>query len=58
MRLAVLIRLWAKLNDVEYAALAAQWQASPSTVTRFLKDGQMPNGKTMARIIAWLMEEK
>lgn len=57
MRLAQVIKLWAKVNDVEYASLAEAWQASPSTVTRFLADEQMPNGPTMARIIAWLMDD-
>lgn len=57
MKLAEVIRLWAKVNDVEYATLAQQWQASPSTVTRFLKGEQMPNGETTARIIAWLLSK-
>ncbi len=58
MRLSEMIRLWAAANRVEYAELAKQWNASPSTVTRFLKNDQMPNGPTMGRIIAWTLDEK
>lgn len=58
MRLAWMIRMWAAANGIEYAKLAEQWQASPSTVTRFLHNEQMPNGPTMARIIAWLMDNE
>lgn len=52
-----MIRVWCATNNVEYATLAKEWQASPSTVTRFLANEQMPNGPTMARIIAWLMDK-
>lgn len=55
-RLAKMIRLWCKVHDIEYTTLAKAWEASPSTVTRFLADEQMPNGPTMARVIAWLMD--
>lgn len=58
MRLPELIKLWAKVNDIDYATLAKEWSASQSTVTRFLADEQMPNGQTTARIIGWLMEDK
>lgn len=53
--LAQTIKLWANVNEVEYAALAKQWGTSKTTVTRFLNNGRMPNGPTMARIIAWLL---
>lgn len=53
-----MIRLWCAANNVEQARLAEQWQASPSTVTRFLANEHMPNGPTMARIIAWLLDSE
>ncbi len=55
MKMAEMIRLWAAANRIEGAALAIAWQCSPSTVTRFLANGQMPNGPTMGRIIAWML---
>jgi hypothetical protein len=58
MRLAQMIRIWCAANGVEYATLAKEWQASRSTVTRFLANGRMPNGPTMARIISWLMDRQ
>lgn len=58
MRLAELIRLYAAVKNLEQKQLAEAWQCGESTVTRFLKDGQVPNGTTMARVIAWLMEDQ
>lgn len=55
-KLARMIRIWAAATGVEQAELAKAWGAAPSTVTRFLAGSTMPDGKTTARIIAWLME--
>lgn len=56
-RLAWMIRIWAAAADIQQADLAKQWGATPSTVTRFLSGESMPDGRTLAKIIAWLLED-
>jgi hypothetical protein len=57
MKLAEMIRLYCAAHNVEYRRLAEKWRCSPSTVTRFLANDYAPNGPTMARVIAWLLEQ-
>jgi hypothetical protein len=58
MKLAMMIRVWATVNGVEHAKLAEEWQCSASTVTRFLRNEQSPDGPTIGRIIAWCFGEQ
>lgn len=55
-KLARMIKLWVAANDIEQAQLASEWKAPPATVSRFLNGKNMPDGRTTARIIAWLLE--
>ena len=55
-KLAKMIRLWLAANDIEQTELAKAWEAAPSTVSRFLNGAHLPDGRTMARIIAWMLE--
>src|SRR5688500_4623544 len=57
MKLAQMIRVWAAMNGVQHAELAEQWKCAASTVTRFLKNEQSPDGPTMGRISAWTLGE-
>jgi hypothetical protein len=57
MRLAKVVRLYAAANSIAHSHLAEEWRAPPATVCRFLSGKQTPNGRTMARIIAWLLED-
>lgn len=58
MKLAHMIRVWAAVNGVQHAQLAEEWKCGASTVTRFLKDAQSPDGPTMGRVIAWVLSEQ
>lgn len=55
-KLARMIRIWAAATGIEQAEIAKAWDSQPSTVSRFLNGNNLPDGKTMARIIAWLLE--
>lgn len=57
MKLATIIRLYVAVNAVSQKDLAKEWGVGESTVTRFLKNGQMPDGRSTARIIAWLFDD-
>lgn len=49
-----MIRLYVAVKGLEQKEIAEAWGCGESTVTRFLKGGQVPNGPTVARIIGWL----
>jgi predicted XRE-type DNA-binding protein len=51
-----MIRLWLAVNNVEQTELAKAWGASTATVSRFLSGQNMPDGRTTARIVSWLLE--
>ena len=55
-RLARMIRIWAAAIGTEQTELAKQWNTAQSTVSRFLNGNSLPDGRTMSRIICWLLE--
>jgi len=55
-KLAKMIRLWLAANDIDQKALEGPWQATGATISRFLNGAHMPDGRTTARIIAWILE--
>lgn len=55
-KLAKMIKLWIAANDIEQGQLAKEWGTPSATVSRFLNGKNMPDGKTTARIISWLLE--
>ena len=55
-KLASMIRLWIAANNVDQLHLAKQWGVPTSVVSRFLNGKNMPDGKSTARIISWLLE--
>jgi len=55
-KLAVMLRMWLSYHGIEQRDFSVELGCSPSTVTRFLAGTAMPDGKTVARIIAWLFE--
>lgn len=57
-RLAEMLRLYLALNNTRQERLAEEWGCSASTVTRLVKAGRLPDGPTVARIIAWLFDQK
>lgn len=55
-RLAAAIRLWLATSDLDQKRLAAAWECSESTVTRFLAGTAMPEAQTVLKIIQWSLE--
>ena len=55
-KMARMIRLWAAAAEVQHETLAKAWNTNGATVSRFLTGKHVPDGRTMARIIAWLFE--
>lgn len=55
-KLAKMIKLWIAANDIDQLQLAKEWGTPGATVSRFLNGKNMPDGRTTARIISWLLE--
>ena len=57
-RLAIALRLYVAVNELEQKPLAKAWKCSESTVTRFLNGTAVPEAATMARIFVWCLEQE
>lgn len=55
-KLAKMVKLWIAAHNIEQTQLAKEWGTPTSVVSRFLNGKNMPDGKTTARIISWLLE--
>lgn len=55
-KLAKMVKLWIAANDIDQLQLAKEWGTPGATVSRFLNGKNMPDGRTTARIISWLLE--
>ena len=55
-KLAQMIRLWIAATGYEQADVAKAIGCSTSTLSRFLNGQNMPDGRTTARMLSWLIE--
>jgi transcriptional regulator with XRE-family HTH domain len=54
MRLAELIRLYRKWNELKLRDIAGEIGISAATLMR-LEAGRVPDGETLAKVLVWLM---
>lgn len=55
-RIGKMLRLYIVSEGIRQDTLGKELDISPSTMTRIIKNGKMPDAKSMLKIMAWAVE--